>query len=345
MNVSSKKSNPIRVAIIGLGKMGLVHAATLRTDPRIDLCALCDTSKFMVQSLKNFLPGVNFYRDYNEMLTKESIDTVYVTTPTGSHAHIAGDCARAGKHIFVEKPLATDLSEAKQVADAIQEKGVQSQVGYVCRYAPTFEKAKEILDAGAIGTILGFGSVKYSSDVLRKVEKSWRFMRKKAEGGGGVVNEFACHGIDLLVWMFGEPRGVEAKVESWYSAEVEDYVHAGFDYKDFSGWIDSSWSMQDYRKPYTRIEVTGDNGKLIVTDSELRWLVTRDHAGHAAGWYSTNITELYEPTRIFVGDIMFTRQTDAFIGAIGGGPPARSAVTEALRTQRVLEAIHKHSAR
>jgi predicted dehydrogenase len=345
MNATSKKSNPIRVAIIGLGKMGLVHAATLRTDPRVDLCALCDTSKFMVQTLQNFLPGIRFYRDYDEMLRKESVDAIYITTPTGSHAQIAGDCARAGKHIFVEKPLGTDLAEAAQVADAVRDKGVQSQVGYVCRYAPTFEKAKEILDAGAIGAVLGFGSVKYSSDVMRKVEKSWRFMRKKSEGGGGVVNEFACHGIDLLVWMFGEPRGVDARVESWYSAQVEDYVHGVFDYGDFSGWVDSSWSMQDYRKPYTRIEVTGDNGKMIVTDSELRWLVTRDHAGHNAGWYSTNITELYEPTRIFVGDIMFTRQTDAFIEAIEGGPSARSTATEALRTQRVLEAIHKNGVR
>jgi predicted dehydrogenase len=340
MNASSKKSNPIRVAIIGLGKMGLVHAATLRTDPRVQLSALCDTSKFMVQSLKNFLPGIKFYRDYFEMMRKESIDAVYLTTPTGSHAKIAGDCAKAGKHIFVEKPLGTDLTEATQAADAIQEKNLRSQVGYVCRYAPTFEKAKELLDAGAIGSILGFGSVKYSSDVMRKVEKSWRFMRKKAEGGGGVVNEFACHGIDLLVWMFGEPRETNARVESWYSAQVEDYVHAIFDYGDFSGWIDSSWSMQDYRKPYTRIEVTGDNGKLIVPDSELRWLVARDHEDHEAGWYSTNITELYEPTRIFVGDIMFTRQTDAFIEAIEGGPPARCDAMEALRTQRVLEAIH-----
>jgi predicted dehydrogenase len=345
MNASSKNSNPIRVAVIGLGKMGLVHAATMRTDPRVHLTALCDTSKFMVQALKNFLPGINFYRDYNDMMQKESIDAVYITTPTGSHANIVSDCARAGKHIFVEKPLGTDLTEANQAADAVKQKGLHSQVGYVCRYAPTFEKAKEILDSGAIGSVLGFGSVKYSSDVMRKVEKSWRFMRKKSEGGGGVVNEFACHGVDLLVWMFGEPKSVSAKVESWYSAQVEDYVHAIFDYGKFSGWIDSSWSMQDYRKPYTRIEVTGDNGKLIVTDSELRWLVTNDHAGHKAGWYSTNITELYEPTRIFVGDIMFTRQTDAFIESMEGGPPARSNITEALRTQRVLEAIHKHGDR
>ncbi|MFH1755505.1 MAG: Gfo/Idh/MocA family oxidoreductase [Candidatus Latescibacterota bacterium] len=345
MNDSSKNSNPIRVAIVGLGKMGLVHAATLRTDPRVQLCAMCDTSKFMVQTLKNFLPGIHFYRDYHEMIDKESIDAIFVTTPTGSHAQIAGDCVKAGKHLFVEKPLGTDLADAVQVADAVREKGVQSQVGYVCRYSPTFEKAKEILDAGAIGTVLSFGSVKYSSDVMRKVEKSWRFMRKKSEGGGGVVNEFACHGIDLLVWMFGEPAQVHAKVESWYSAQVEDYVHAVFDYGDYSGWIDSSWSMQDYRKPYTRIEVTGDNGKLTVTDSELQWLINRDHAGHEAGWHSTNITELYEPTRIFVGDIMFTRQADAFIEAVGGGRPARSAVPEALRTQRVLEAIHQNNKR
>ncbi len=336
-------SNKLRAAIIGLGKMGLVHASTIATHPDIELSAFCDTSKFMLQALKAFFPGIRFYGDYEEMLAKEPLDVVYITTPTGLHGKISGACAGAGKHIFVEKPLATNLDEAEQVVGSIRKNRIKSQVGYVCRYSPTFEKAKEILDSGVIGRILGFGSVKYSSDVQRKVEKSWRFMRKASGGGGGVVNEFACHGVDLLVWLFGEPRGVEAKLESWYSSDVEDYVHAFFDYGDFSGWIDSSWSMQDFRKPYTRIEVTGDNGKMTVTDSEIRWLIARPHAGCGAGWFSMNITELYKPVRIFVGDIMFTRQADAFIDDIKGGRPSRCDAEDALRTQRVLESIHSQN--
>jgi predicted dehydrogenase len=116
-------------------------------------------------------------------------------------------------------------------------------------------------------------------------------------------------------------------------------MHASMDYGDFSGWLDSSWSMQDFRKPYNKIDVTGDNGKLIVTDSEIRWLIIKSHAGYAAGWYSKNITDLYVPVRMFVGDIMFTRQADSFLEAIAGGPPARCAVSDGLKTQRVLEAI------
>jgi predicted dehydrogenase len=218
---------------------------------------------------------------------------------------------------------------------------VRSQVGYVCRYAPTFERARRILEEGAIGRILGFGSVKYSSDVQRKVEKSWRFMRKAKEGGGGVVNEFACHAVDLLVWFFGEPKRVTARTESWYSAEVEDMVHAVFEYEGFSGWLDSSWSMQDYRKPYNRIDVTGDNGRLSVTDSEIRWMLNKDHGEYKAGWHARNVTDLYEPVRIFVGDIMFTRQADDFLRSVEGGDPSRSPAIEGLRTQRVLEEIKR----
>lgn len=336
---NSNKAVPLRAAVIGLGKMGLVHAATIRTHPDVKLVAFCDTSKFMNSSLGNFFPDLKFFTDYSEMLEKEAVDVVYITTPTGSHAKIATDCAAAGKHVFVEKPLATDLREAETVEQKVRESGVKSQVGYVCRYAPTFEKAREILESGALGRVLNFGSVKYSSDVVRKVEDSWRFMRKASEGGGGVVNEFACHGIDLLVWLFGEPKKVQARTESWYSSQVEDYVHAGFEYDSFSGWIESCWSMQDYRKPYNRIDVTGDNGKLTVTDSELRWLINRSHGGQKAGWHSTNITELYEPVDIFVGDIMFSRQADSFLASIRGGQPSRSETAEALRTQRVLEAI------
>lgn len=339
MNSDSTGKKQLQAAVIGLGKMGIVHTATVRTDPRVNIRALCDNSKFTVQSAKSFIPDVNFYQDYREMLDREPVDVVYIATPTSAHADIASYCAAAGKHVFVEKPLGIDLKEAQEVEKAVQKTRVVSQVGYVCRHAPTFEKAKELLDAGAIGQVKNFGSVKYSSDVLRKVEKSWRFMRKSSGGGGGVVNEFACHGVDLLVWIFGEPRGVKAKTESWYSAEVEDYVHATFDYGEFSGWIDSSWSMQDFRKPYNKIDVTGDNGKLIVTDSEIRLLVLRSHAGHEAGWYSKNITDLYEPARIFVGDIMFTRQADSFLEAIAGGPPPRCTVSDGLRTQRVLEAV------
>jgi predicted dehydrogenase len=337
---TSNDSTRLKAAVIGLGTMGLVHASTIRLHPRIELVAFCDTSKFMIQALKTFFPTVRFFDDFRKMIGEQKLDVVYITTPTGSHAAIAGACARAGSHLFVEKPLATSMKEAESVAESVHAAGVRSHVGYVCRYAPTFEHAKRILDAGALGRILSFGAVKYSSDILRKVEKSWRFVKKSAEGGGGVVNDFACHGIDLLVWMLGEPDGVHARLESWYSADVEDYVHAVLEYPEYTGWIDSSWSMQDYRKPYTRIEVTGDNGKMIVTDSELRWFVRRAHAGYDAGWNSMDITDLYEPVRIFVGDIMFTRQADAFISSLTEGAPTRCTVEEALKTQRVLEAVH-----
>ena len=331
----------LRVGVVGLGKMGLVHTAAVRSHPRVDLVAACDTSKFMTGVLSKQLPGINFHDRHDAMLAEENLDAVFITTPTGSHASLARDCAESGTHVFVEKPLATDLAEAEGVAQALGRTGRRSQVGYVCRYAPTFERAREIVRSGALGPILSVGSVKYSSDVIKRTEKSWRFVRKPSGGGGGVVNEFACHGIDLLVWFFGEPTVVHARMESWYSEEVEDAVHAVLDWGDFSGWIDSSWSMQDYRKPYNRIDVTGENGRLTVTDSEIRWMIARDHAGHAAGWHSTNVTELYEPVRIFVGDIMFTRQCDDFIAAADGGEPTRSPVEEALRTQRVLEAIHR----
>jgi len=340
--------------VVGLGKMGIVHAATVKTHPQVEIVAYCDTSKFMLQSLKTFLTRGSsrgrgeeprFYSDYRRMLRDEQLDLVYITTPTGAHSAIAVDCAQAGKHFFVEKPLGTDLEEAQKAASAVAAAGVKTQVGYVCRYAPTFEKAREILTSGALGRILGFGAVKYSSDVLRKVEKSWRFMRKSSEGGGGVVNEFTCHAVDLLVWFFGEPADVSARTENWYSAEVEDYVHAVMVYDGFSGWLDSSWSMQDYRKPYTRIEVTGDNGKLVVTDSEVKWLVKKKHASFEPGWYSLNATDLYQPVRIFVGDIMFTRQADDFLRSILSGGEPRSPAPEALRTQRVLEMIKKGAKR
>jgi predicted dehydrogenase len=267
---------------------------------------------------------------------------VFVTTPTGSHAALAGDCVEAGKHLFVEKPLATTLAEAEQVAATVERRRLRSQVGYVCRYSPTFEKAREVLLSGALGRVRNFGSVKYSSDVLRKVEKSWRFLRKTPTGGGGgVVNEFSCHGVDLLVWFFGEPRGVESRLESWYSEEVEDHVHSLFDYGDFSGWFDSSWSMQDYRKPYNRIEITAENGRLMVTDSEVRWLVNKAHQGMPEGWHSHSVTDLYRPVRMFVGDIMFSRQAEDFISRVKEGGETRSPAAEALRTQRVLEAMHQ----
>lgn len=323
--------------------MGLVHAAAIRTHPQINLAAMCDTSKFMVQALGKFLDGVTLYTDYEKMLPE--VDVVFVATPSGSHADIAEACARAGKAVFVEKPLGTSLAEAERAAQAVGEAKVASQVGYVCRYAPTFEKAKAVLDSGALGPIKGFGSVKYSSDVLKKPEKSWRFMRRSRGSGGGALNEFTCHGVDLLVWMFGQPRDVTARLESWYSEEVEDHVHAVMEYGTFSGWLDSGWSMQDYRKPYNKIEVTGDNGRLVVTDSEIRWLLNAGHAGMDAGWHSATAPELYEPVRMFVGDIMFTRQADDFIAYAAGGAPSKSPAAEALTTQRVLEAIHQGNKR
>src|SRR5665647_2704456 len=119
----------IKAGIIGLGKMGISHAAIVSPHPEAELVAVCDTSSLMLDAFKKFT-NVNGYSDYIKMIDIEKLDCVVVATPTRFHYPITKYALKKGIHVFCEKPFSLTTSEGEELVKLANEKWLVNQVGY-----------------------------------------------------------------------------------------------------------------------------------------------------------------------------------------------------------------------
>ena len=179
-----------------------------------------------------------WYTDAQELINDPDVNAVYVATPPASHATYAIMAMKAGKPVYVEKPLAASYDDCARVNRVSEETGVPCFVAYYRRYLPYFQKVKQIVMTGEIGTILNV-QIRYTeplrttdAELLRTGgELPWRLQPDIA--GGGYFYDMAPHQLDLLQDIFGvilEARGIHANRAGLYGAE--DSVSACFRFEN-----------------------------------------------------------------------------------------------------------------
>jgi 1,5-anhydro-D-fructose reductase (1,5-anhydro-D-mannitol-forming) len=171
-----------------------------------------------------------WYDDAGELIHAPDVDAVYIATPPGSHRDYALACAAAGKPAYVEKPMALDAEQCREMNDAFRAAGVPLFVAYYRRALPRFRRVKEIVESGQIGSVR-FAQVTMhrppSDAELRKGPVPWRL--NPAVSGGGHFVDLACHTLDLLAWILGpvqDVRAIACNQAGLYPAE--DTVAASF---------------------------------------------------------------------------------------------------------------------
>ena len=212
--VTEKKSGPAFSEVEG----STVVAVMSRTEKRARSYAVC-----------HLIP--KWYTDAQELIDDPDVNAVYVATPPSSHATYAIMAMRAGKPVYVEKPLAASYDDCARINRVSEETGVPCFVAYYRRYLPYFLKVKEIVDSGRIGRLVNvqvrFAVPPRALDYDRPDKMPWRLQPDVA--GGGYFYDLAPHQLDLLQYMFGtiiEARGIKANRGGLY--EVEDSVSACF---------------------------------------------------------------------------------------------------------------------
>ena len=196
----------LRIGVIGMGKMGLMHAGILNALDGVKIQAIADTENMITKFIKKTIPGIETYDDYKKMIDRSELDAVYITTPVASHIPIASFCAQKNLHFFVEKPLGRTSSECLTLCNLVMQSKIVNMVGFYLRYADTFKKAKELLCNNLIGEVKSITSSVYQTQILSKAH-GWRF--KKEISGGGILIDLGSHMIDLLVWYFGKVKSVQ----------------------------------------------------------------------------------------------------------------------------------------
>ena len=199
----------LRFAVAGIGGMGRAHIEGIRRNALAELAAVFDINgEFAAKCASDF--GLDrYYTDFEKMLAEEEIDAVIVCTPDQVHREYTVNALRAGKHVLCEKPMAQTVEDCRAMVKAADETGMKLMIGQVCRKAPGFLKAKELVDSCHIGDLF-FVESEYAHDYSRIPGRGgwqWRtdpvLLRHPVIGGG-------CHAIDLLRWIAGDPSEVFA---------------------------------------------------------------------------------------------------------------------------------------
>lgn len=186
----------LRVGIVGLGRLGKVHAGNIaHRIPEAELVAACSIVPAELEYAQQELGITQIYADYREMLAQADIDAVAIVSTSSEHCWQIEAALDAGKHVFSEKPLGVDVAQCKQAEAAVERHPeLTFMLGFMRRYDKSYAYAKEKIDQGAIGTPYLVKATGIDPEAM--VDGAIRF----AKTSGGIFLDMAIHDIDLCRW-------------------------------------------------------------------------------------------------------------------------------------------------
>ena len=254
---------PVRVGLVGCGKVGQIHAAALRSLPEAEFVAACDTHPNRAASF-----GVRAFSNVATMLRDGGVEAVLIGTPHPLHAEAAVLAAEAGVHVLVEKPMAATLADCDAMLAAARKSGSTLGVISQRRFFEPVRRMKAAIDAGKIGRpALGVCLMYSWREPSYYASDPWRG-KWDTEGGGVLVNQ-SPHQLDILLWLMGpaaEVSGYWANVNH-PTVEVDDTAVATVRFRNGGlGSIVTSVSQ----KPgiYSKIHIHGTNGATLGVETD-----------------------------------------------------------------------------
>ena len=193
---------PLRIGVVGLGRLGKRHAQNIAYRVRgATLAAVCSPLDEELAWARSALPAPREYRDYAALLNDRDIDAVWLVTPSALHAQQIVDALHAGKHVFCEKPLSLDLAECERVLrEAQRQPHLQATIGFMRRFDPSYRDAYDKIQSGLIGRPF---MVRSQTCDLNDPDG---FFVRFAPTSGGIFLDCTVHDIDVARWLLGKPK-------------------------------------------------------------------------------------------------------------------------------------------
>ncbi len=211
----------IGVALIGFGAMGRAHAMGYRDlihhyglpAESVRIVGVATTRQSSADQAAAELGCPIATTDWRALIARADVQVVDICTPHAAHEEQVIAAARAGKHIYCEKPLARTLDEARRMAAAIEAAGVQCGLTFNSRFYPCVQRAKQLLDEGFCGRIFEFhGRYFRASYIDGNRPMSWRL--RNAQAGGGVLIDSGAHMLDFAQWLLGDVSQVRSLMDT-----------------------------------------------------------------------------------------------------------------------------------
>ena len=270
--------------VIGTGRAGLVHARNLKTRiPNADLVALCDSDRNALEQVGWELQIATLCDDYRDALGRDDVDAVVIVTPTLLHRRIASAAAEAGKHVFLEKPMAVTVDECRQIIAAVEKAGVKLQIGFMRRFDARFLEAKEVLDSGELGRVILIKSTGRGPGL----PPPWIY---DVDSSNGILAEVNSHDFDSVRWLAAsELTRVYAEADNFKCPDVQDRYPRFYDNAVVSlrfangalGTIDGSCPC--HYGYDARVEILCDGGVLQIGSAQQHGLTRIRRDGTVTG--------------------------------------------------------------
>lgn len=310
----------LKIGIIGAGYIAGVHSGILARDERVEIVAIHDVVGECAARLSQ-TSGATVCDDAKDVI--ERSDAVYITTPNTKHVAVALAAIEAGKHVFCEKPLATNIADAERVHAAATNSTSVFQVGHNRRFAPVYKNLKELLTDKYRPHS---AHVKMNRGELLKPE--WT---GNSEVTGGFLYETPIHMFDMMRFLFGEIESLYAVGTTHEYAEVDDFsillkFANGF-HATLATAADASWLF-----PFERIEVFCHHATLVTREME-----SLTCSSNLEGHYSEQSMQQLSKEEKWG----YLEEDRAFIDAIVNGTPPPVTSYDGLMSVKLVDAIYE----
>src|SRR6266498_4449391 len=263
-----------RIAVIGLDHdhvWGLLH--DISAEPNAELVAIADTHTELISKAQSQVAaGVHFYTDYIRMLDETKPEAVILTTANDRHLEIVRECAKRHIHVSMEKPMATNAADAREMERLADKAGIKLMINYWNAWTASthalFQRVVLSNELGPVHKII----VQYGHQGPKEIGVSQQFaewLYDPAKNGGGAIIDFGCYGAEWALWLKGRPSRVYARtltIKADQHNAVDDDALIVLEYPDASAIIQASWDW-----PYDKgqVEVYGPKGSLLATQDKL----------------------------------------------------------------------------
>lgn len=361
----------LNVGMVGYGLMGRAHTNAFRKvrnffpgEIHPVLKAACGRDEAQVKAFAETWGYESTETDWRKLIERDDIDLIDIAAPNNVHAEIALAAAKAGKIVMCEKPLAMNAGEGDAMVAAVEEAGVANMVWYNYRRVPAVTLAKQLIDRGQLGKIFHYRANflqdwTISEDVPQGGAGTWRLDASVA--GSGVTGDLLAHCIDTAQWLNGGITSVTATTETFVKQRADAATGEKREVKidDASMFMgrfengslalfEATRYARGHKALYT-LEINGEHASLKWDLHDLHRLQYFDHRDESVlrGWRSIHLSDSDQPYMdhwwipgVQIGfEHTFVHQVADFLAGIESGTPAAPTFRDALKTDRVTDAV------
>jgi len=335
----------LRIGMIGCGEIAVRTAAAIASSRHAQHVMVMDTQTALAQDLGEQY-GVPWTDRVDDLLANPAVDAVYIAVPHHLHASLTIQAAAAGKHILVEKPIATTLADAEAMIAAARGNDVSLSVNFHAQVDPVCQVARNLVSQGVIGEVTGTHiayrgdkpASYWTSGYSGRVATDWRVT--KATAGGGVLIMNAIHDLNTLRFITGrEVVRVYAEYDTYDTpVEVEDFVAVTYRYDNAAiGTIEAGSAIRGGDPLHDVDRIYGTAGQLLLGDT-LRVFSIGSTDGVPAGvWHEMPVAPLTEEERQIA-------MVDGFAGPIVHGEPPTISAEDGLAALAIVLAAYQSGA-